>query len=395
MTESSFQAVCEASAERHDVPALAAGYLLDGRVETAGSGASAWTRFRVASVTKPFTATLAAAHLELDSAVPVWPGTQVRHLLAHTSGYEGERGDLARFGEGDDALARLVAELPGQRRLLPAGEAWSYCNAGYWIAGHLAAERAGSSYEDALADHVIGPARLEATAFDRPDVPGHVLDESTGERTEVEGVYPRARRAGGGLVSSVSDLLRFAAWQLDGAGMDALRVPVVDRPGGRWGLGFSHERVGDVELWGHPGSAMGFQSSLLLAPARGFAFVGLTNTSVGSLALREVEGHVLEHALGVRRERPATVELARAELELLAGRYANPEVDYAVAAERETHGIETIRVERSDGPPFVGHPIGGREFLIAEGYRRDARFDFLPATGPPRFLRDTRLAERL
>jgi CubicO group peptidase (beta-lactamase class C family) len=167
--EPRFQAVCEAAAERWEVPALAVG-TTGGRVdETVAVGCPPDTRFRVASVTKPFTATLAAATLDLDAPTGVWPDdVRVRHLLAHTSGYDGEIGDLARFGDGDDALRGAVAELPGARRWLGVDEVWSYANTGYWLAGWLAAERVGSTYEDALASRVLGPAGLEATAFDEP-----------------------------------------------------------------------------------------------------------------------------------------------------------------------------------------------------------------------------------
>src|SRR5262245_40581481 len=111
--------------------------------------------------------------LDLDASTGVWPDeVRVRHLLSHTSGFDGEIGDLARFGDGDDALGRAVAELPCARRWLGVDEVWSYANSGYWLAGWLAAERAGSTYEEALAARVLGAAGLEATSFDEPDLGG-------------------------------------------------------------------------------------------------------------------------------------------------------------------------------------------------------------------------------
>ena len=171
--EARFQAVCEAAAVAWDVPALAVGTSLAGDVETLGVGCDPEDTFRIASVTKPFTATLALGLLDLEESTGVWaPDVRVRHLLSHTSGYDGECGDLSRFGEGDDALAAVVAELPSVRRWLRVEQAWSYANAGYWLTGALCAGRADLTYEEALTARVLEPLGLEATSFGEPDVQG-------------------------------------------------------------------------------------------------------------------------------------------------------------------------------------------------------------------------------
>src|SRR5580692_8572809 len=131
--DSTFWQDCEAAAARWEVPALAIGTLVAGRRDSRAFGCERATRFRIASITKPFTATAAARHLPLAATAPGWPGVVVSDVLAHLSGYDGEHGDLARFGDGDDALARLAAELPAAQRWLPAREVWSYANTGYWL----------------------------------------------------------------------------------------------------------------------------------------------------------------------------------------------------------------------------------------------------------------------
>src|SRR2546423_6374257 len=123
----SFQAVCEAAAERWQVPALAVGT----GDEVLALGCSAETRFRIASVTKPLTALLAVRLLDLDAGTGIWPDdVRVRHLLSHTSGFDCELpdGDNGKYGAGDDALARCVAALPGVRRLVGVETVWSYAN---------------------------------------------------------------------------------------------------------------------------------------------------------------------------------------------------------------------------------------------------------------------------
>ncbi len=291
-----FSRQIEAAAEAWDVPALAAGVSVGGEAVTAAAGCEVETVFRVASITKPFTATLAADLLELEAPTGVWPDdVRIRHLLSHTSGYDGECGDLARFGLGDDALGRVVAELPGVRRFLGVEQVWSYANSGFWLAGHLAALRADETYEGALAARVLRPAGLESTSFGEPEVAG------TGAAAD-QRPYPRARRPSGGLVSNVPDLLRFGRWHLSRPESARLRIPYGRPIGAVYGLGLFGERVAGVEVWGHGGSYGGFQTSLLVVPDRDAVFAGLTNASHGERALRELEDLFFEHVLGARRD---------------------------------------------------------------------------------------------
>lgn len=380
--DSTFQAGCETAAGRWQVPALAAGSSVSGRAETAYVGCEPGTRFRVASITKPFTATLALELLDLEEPTGVWPDdVRVRHLLSHTSGFDCElpEADLARFGSSDGALAEAVAELPIVSRLVGVEQAWSYANTGYWLAAFLAAKRAGSSYEDALLERVVRAAGLESTSFGEPDVTG------TGPNASPE-PYPRARRPSGGLVSTVDDVLRFGDWHLARPETARMRVVSGKPTGGVYGLGLWGERVGGVEVWGHGGSYGGFQSSFLVVPDRDAAFAGLTNSGRGKLALRELEDVFFEQVIGERRRVPQTVELPAAAREAFVGSYANSEGSSEVSLRGEG-----LAVAFEDGV----HParaIAARTFEITEGDRIRERFDF-PLPGFGRF--SSRLAVRI
>jgi CubicO group peptidase (beta-lactamase class C family) len=378
--EARFQSVCEAAAVAWDIPALAVGTSIGSAVEAAGIGCDPGTRFRVASVTKPFTATLALGLLDLEEATGVWPpDVRVRHLLSHTSGFDGECGDLARFGNGDDALAAVVAELPSVRRWLGVEQAWSYSNAGFWLVGAMCADRAGSSFEDALTARILRPLGLETTSFGEPDVPG------TGPGAE-PGPYPRARRPSGGLVSTVADLLQFGRHHLTDPGARRLQIVHGKPADGVYGLGLDGLRVGGVEVWGHPGSYGGFTSSLLIVPDRDAVFVGLTNSGRGRNALREIEDAFFERVIGVRREARQTVQLSVNALDAFPGTYANSsawtEVARAGGGLRLTSGEEEAEAR----------PVGPRTFEITSGDGLHARFDF-PLEGFGRF--GSMLAERV
>jgi CubicO group peptidase (beta-lactamase class C family) len=262
--DSRFFQACEAAAIEWSVPALAVGASVGGRIETFSVGAPVETLFRAASITKPFTATLALDVLDPQATTGVWPrDVRVRHLLSHMSGFDCElaAGDQTRFGSGDDALAAQLDEVRAVRRWVGVEQCWSYANTGFWLAGWLAAEAAGVSYEEALAARVLGPAGLESTSFGEPEVAGTGRDAATGP-------YPRARRPSGGLVSNVPDLLRFGQWHLAQPRSAQMRI-VHGRPtAGVYGLGLYGERVDGVEVWGHGGSYGGFQSSFLVVPDR-------------------------------------------------------------------------------------------------------------------------------
>lgn len=384
MLDRPFFELCEAVAARWRVPALAVGVLADGAIETFAVGCGADTKFRIASITKPMSAQLVVSVCDLDSTTGVWPDdVLVRHLLAHTSGFDSElpERDGTRFGDGEDALARCVAELPRVHRFFGSDEIWSYANTGYWLAGHLASERIGASFEDALTTHVLAPAGLEATTFAAPDLQGHVVGEPPTP-------YPRARRPSGGLTSTVSDLLRYAKWHLAQPSSAAMRVVAGKPAGGVYGLGLSGERVAGVDVWGHSGNWGGFQSSLLTIPDRTAAFAGLTNCETGSKALRELEDAFFELTLGARRRKPVFVSLPREVYESYAGVYvfANGDATFEVVFP----GDDTL-VLHLDEDELHARAIGEHTFVVPDGPHVNERFDF-PRPG---FVRFSRLAERV
>lgn len=374
-----FQALCEEVAARHGIPALAAATSIDGATDVVAVGCEPGTRFRLASITKPFTALLALSLLDLDAETGVWPAdVRVRHLLSHTSGFDCELPDpdLARFGDGDDALAAAVAELPSTDRLVDCDDIWSYANTGYWLAGHLCAVRAGSSFEDALERAVIVPFGLAATSFDEPDLDG------SGAGAE-NGPYPRARRPSGGLSSTVTDVLAFGERLLAEPSFARMAVPRGKPIGRVYGLGLFGERLGDAEAWGHPGSYGGFETSLLAVPARRAVFAGLTNSSEGRAALDELTDAFFERAVGRRRRVAPFVELPASILETFAGTYASTDARYEV---EPANGGLVVRV---GGEDHVVRPIAERTFRVVDA--RD-RVDF-PRDGLARF--GSRLAKRV
>jgi len=378
---------------RWSVPGIALGLMQDGELVTAADGVRALgqaervepgTVFRVASVTKPFTATLVLTLvqeglLQLDEPPPgARVNATIRQLLSHQGGLAPEWPEP--LGDGE-TLLELVQREP---ELLPVGpgELFSYCNVGYWLAAAAVERALGTSFEEAMNTRVLEPLGLASTGFEAVDAArGHdQVAPGADEHVPAMVRYPRVRLAGGGLFSSVPDLLRFGAHQLGGPGplaqesLAELRRPLSSGPGFRYGMGWLlRERQGRrcVE---HPGSVLGYQSLLLFAPDEKLTFAALTNSSRGYAAIRDVLQKV-----GLDEDEPPTV--TGTDLTRFAGRYVGQGtiadfvvVDGMLRVERTE--VDPFTGETSSWPTVRGRPVGEAEFEIVDGEWRGDRFDF-------------------
>jgi CubicO group peptidase (beta-lactamase class C family) len=363
------------------------------------------TVFRVASITKPFTATLAMTLvqdglLDLDEPPPGGRvAASVRQLLSHEGGLAHEwPTPLDDLGEDDEALLRLGAGDPEPLPVGP-GELFSYSNAGYWLTGAAVARVCGSSFEEAMAARVIAPLGLSTTSWQALErATGHVqVEPGSDEHEPVEDTYPRVRRPSGGLWSSAADVLRFAGHHLGGAGpltsaaIAEMQRPHSRGPGFRYGLGWFVDDTRGRRAVGHPGSIAGFQSQLLLFPDEGTAVVGLANSSRGSVAIEDVLGE-----LGLGRREPPDVPLPPEGLAAFAGRYRGQCEELAFTPEDGMLRVEQrvyvpFSAEWQTLPPVRARPIGEREFEIVDAEWRGERFGF-PRDG---FVCTATIAERV
>jgi CubicO group peptidase (beta-lactamase class C family) len=282
-----------AARERTAVPEVAAALHLDG--ETVFTGA-AERPFRIASVTKSFTAALCFEAGFRDE--------RTRALLSHTAGYRPESAE----------------PLPE-----PCAGLWSYSNAGYWEAASRFDDFAG-----AMRERLLEPLGLSSTGFDVPRdaVLGTLPDGSTADPA-----YPPARRPSGGLWSTVGDLV---TWGLAHCrGWAELHEPAAEALGAQYAYGW-WKRGGVLD---HEGSVGGFQSLLLLVPERELVLAVLTSSWKGSALIR----HVVDDLHLV----PASTQ---APVSPVVGTYALDDFEAEVSAdrvvERETDPVTGAALER-------------------------------------------------
>ncbi|MFJ4981680.1 serine hydrolase domain-containing protein [Streptomyces coeruleorubidus] len=275
-------------------------------------------RFRIASVTKIFTATVllkleAEGKLSLDDSVAKWlPGVvrgngyrpghiTVRHLLNHTSGifdynmdagfrarYAGDEFDRNRYARWppralvDIALAHPPNFQPehGSRPGRPGR--WDYSDTNYVLAGMVVEKATGCTYAHAVERLVIRPLGLRGTSVPgtAPGLPSpHARHYSTlfedGPQAKVRDVTefsPTVAFSAGQMISTVGDVNTFLSSLLAGdllppaqqrQLLDAVPVDGDKGHGGPqdvYGLGLRHFKLAEgCWAWGHggmiPGSA--------------------------------------------------------------------------------------------------------------------------------------------
>jgi len=431
-----------------EVPGLAVGILQHGAAETAGFGLSSVETgypvrpdalFQIGSITKVFTATLVMrledeGRLSLDAPVIEYlPDLRLadadareritlRHLLTHTSGLEGDHFNFVgpQYGFGDDAIWREIADFPVLRQMTRPGELWAYCNAGFHLAGAIAARVTGQTYEATMREMLFEPLGLERTflfaheAIVYPVAVGH--NQLPGGTPRVARVYPRPRSChpAGAIISTVGDLLKFAHFHLDGGTVDGTQVlsagsvaamqqpqTVAGNFAEHYGLGWALHTLGGERVVGHGGTTNGFQAQLQLVPTRDFAIAVLTNSNRGSAAARRIIDGVIEERLGLCEDERSTFPLSETDLAALAGHYRRPRIEIDVMAQGQGLVAE-VTADAPDGsgplrnPPVHLRPIGPREFMIEDGEMAGGRVDF-PAgssSGSALIRFGGRLAER-
>ena len=195
------------------------------------------TSFRLASVTKPFTAMAVALLVRdgklryedtLSDVFPAFPAygrtATIRHLLTHTSGLpdyetlmEAAEKDHAptwtpdRQIQDDEVLALLRGETKGR---FEPGTSWAYSNSGYVVLGLAVARASGKPFADFLRQRIFRPLQMTHTLAygkGRDEVPerafGHARDGS-GFR-EADQSPTSATLGDGGVYSSLEDLAKW------------------------------------------------------------------------------------------------------------------------------------------------------------------------------------------
>lgn len=203
-----------------DQVVLSQGYGLADREK--GTPNTPGTRFRLGSVTKPFTA-MAVLILQAEGKLNVqdrictciedcpaaWQDITIHHLLTHTSGIADltEQPDFDRRKATPSPPLQTIARFKDLPLGFRPGEEWRYSNSGYIVLGAIIEQVSGQSYEAFLQQHIFDPLEMSDTGYDhnRDDLAVGYADRSR----KADYIDMSIPFAAGGLYSTVEDLYRW------------------------------------------------------------------------------------------------------------------------------------------------------------------------------------------
>jgi len=252
--------------------------------------------FRIASLTKPFTASLvmqlvAEGTLGLDDTVQQWlPGIvtdanliTIRQLLGHTSGladYFNDPAILEPYLEGDYEHVWTPQQLIEIAEQLGAtsepGTEWSYSNTNYAIVGLIVEKATDHTLGEEMQTRIFDELDLQNTTFatdtnlDPQMAHGYLL--SDGDPIDVTGLYPFPYGAGN-IVSDAADTATFYGALFGGdvvepALLDEM-MPIITDDVVPYGLGLIAWKMPCGVASGHDGGIAGYSTrSLVLDDGR-------------------------------------------------------------------------------------------------------------------------------
>ena len=316
------------------IPGATVGVLHDGEITelavgtvdvTTGEPATTGTVYQIGSMTKTWTALaflqlVDEGRVDLDEPVRTYlPTFRVadahtsaavtpRHLLNHTNGIEEDYGDP---GDGDDVHRRMVDNIAGARQVHPLGATHGYSAAlGYAILARILEVTDGVPWHVLMRARLFDPLGLARTSA----LPGPVEGMATGHivRSPDEGAIvapidrlPRAFGPGGGVSSSVREVLELGRLVLAGGGgvlsaatmreMTHSRVPVPDPYlfGPEWALGLIVCDWGGETVYASDGSTIGQHSRLRILPGSNTAVALLANAGPRESFYRRLFAEIL------------------------------------------------------------------------------------------------------
>jgi CubicO group peptidase (beta-lactamase class C family) len=221
----------------------------------------------------------------------------LEHLATHTSG-------LPRLPAN---LLPQIAESPGNpyakytvEQLCEAigsaslattpGTHYAYSNFGFGLLGHVLALRANMSYEDLIVKKICEPLGMHETRI--TIAPGDRVRFAQGHTAAGKPASPwdlGTVAGGGGLRSTVGDMLRFLSAQLEPrrtpltAALEMTHVPRHDIDGPRQQIALGWHRKTTSGVFWHNGETGGYHSFIALQKDSKIGVVILSNTASGAV----------------------------------------------------------------------------------------------------------------
>lgn len=323
-----FDAWCEYTVHNREQPGVSIGIVYDQDLIWAkGYGhadlekkipATPSTAYRIASITKLFTATAilqlrdagklqlddpVAKHLDwfhLDDTFDDSPVITIRHLLTHTSGLPRELNALYWDDMDFPEHGEFVEMFQEASTILPRETELKYSNVGFNVLGEVVASVSGKPYPDYIKEYILEPLGMTGTEVmpkeNMPTLAKGYGFRRPGQPRLVELFFDKKSMApSGNMASTVEDLARFISLQfregraggaqiLKGSTLREMHRVHWLRPSWKsgWGLGWSVVNVDGQERITHGGSVPGYKTFISAVPADKFGVIVLTDAEDGN-----------------------------------------------------------------------------------------------------------------
>ena len=258
--------------------------------------ATASTKYRIASITKTYTAVMVFQLVEegklklsdtLDRFFPQIPNAKkitIAHILAHRSGMPDLQpdGSWAMQPRAKDEVVARIAQ--GQPHFEP-GAKHQYSNAGYILLGQIVETAGGKPYQDALKERITSKIGLKDTYYlnigntdaGRNEAVSYRYFDGWKEATEIDFSVPGGA---GSILSTSTDMTEFiqAVFDLKLVSADSLKQMTTTRDGE--GMGMEPFSFAGKTLYGHTGGSGSSGAWLAYYPEEKLALAYTTNMKI-------------------------------------------------------------------------------------------------------------------
>jgi len=345
---------------------------------------SSKTRFHIASVSKPFTATAVLLLEErgklvtsdpVSKFIPHYPNgdkIHLEHLLTHSSGIPNvnsfpEYDRESRFPHTSEQVVALFKDKPLD---FEPGSRVRYSNSNYNVLALVIERVSGQTYGDFLKTTIFQLLRLTSMIHD--DDPTRVIPNRA-MGTEPDGLRGvklvpyldwSIKTGNGSLVATAGDLCRFATSLFSGRLLNAASLAKIMQGGSSFPYGWSRgERFGRTTMRIN-GRSPGFIASLEYFLEDTICVAILTNSysSVGQAISPDISAMVFDQP--VIPPRIAYKSPREGELASFTGQYKMPDNYYVPGASLDLLDKgKYLQAQWSNGATTIIYPTGGDNFV--------------------------------
>lgn len=319
----------DAQVEYRELPGMSIGIVYDQELIYAkGFGysnleqktsATPQTVYRIASITKTFTATALMqlrdeGKLSLDDPIkkylpwfsiknsfPDAPEITIRQLITHTSGLPREAAFPYWTDRNFPSLEEIATTLPNQEMIYASETEYKYSNLGLALAGEIVSVVSGMPYDEYIKENIFDPLKMKSSrVFLSEKEKGEIatpytkrLSDGTREVmpfTDSKGLTPAAN-----ISSNVVDLSQYISLQFSNGEKEGIQIlkgsTLREMHRVQWlhdswtsgqGLGFRVWKQGDNTAVGHGGWVAGNRTQISFIPKEKVGVIVMTNSDDGS-----------------------------------------------------------------------------------------------------------------